>query len=266
MQSVQNPLTAYQQILQRLLLRVRPALLAVAFKRALGVRRATIDTRYGTFTFDPVSLMGEALCNQGECEPGMRHNIEHALRPGSTFVDLGANEGYFTVIGARLVGPTGRVLAVEPQKRLLPIIAENLTRNGLHNVTVLDIAIGGCEGQQELYLTSDTNTGASGLSRSERLTLAAQRVRVRRLEDVLREQEIYRVDFMKIDIEGSEYEAILASPEVFRRQRVAVLGMELHPALLASRGKNAADLMKFLADCGYRMSVMEGHTVWTTDR
>jgi hypothetical protein len=82
----------------------------------------------------------------------------------------------------------------------------------------------------------------------------------------LYEQQIDRVDFMKIDIEGSEYEAILASTELFRRQRVDVLGMKLHPSLLASRGKNIFDITKPLPECGYRMSVSESHTVWTIDR
>ncbi|HEX6000928.1 MAG TPA: FkbM family methyltransferase [Hyphomicrobiaceae bacterium] len=225
----------------------------------------TMATPHGIFSFDPVSLLGVELCNHGEVEPGMRRNMERALRPGATFVDLGANEGYFTVIGARLVGPTGRVLAIEPQQRLLPILHDNIARNGLCNVTVRDVAIGMSESTQRLYLSADTNTGGSGLSRSGRLPLATQPVQVQRLQEVLSAQGIDRVDFMKIDIEGSEYEAVLASPEVFRQQRVDVLGMELHPTVLASCGKDAADIIKFLADCGYRMSEIEGHTVWTVE-
>jgi FkbM family methyltransferase len=264
--ALKNGLTAYQSLLQGVLMRVRPAPLVVTLKRFLGVRRATIETPYGTFSFDPISLFGEALHKHGEYEPGMRRNIERTLRQGSTFVDIGANEGYFTVIAARIVGSSGRVVAVEPQSRLVPIILENLDRNRLRNVTVLNIAIGGQESMQPLYLASDTNSGASGLNKSERWAMAAQRVRVRRLEDVLVEQKIDRVNFMKIDIEGGEYEAILASPAIFKEQLVDVLGMELHPNLLARRGKDAADLIKLLADCGYRMLEMEGHTVWTPDR
>jgi FkbM family methyltransferase len=263
--SFHNPLSPYQRLVQRFLMRVRPAPLAVALKRGLGVHRVPAETPHGSFTFDPVSPLGQALCDHGEYEPGMRHNMERTLQQGSTFVDVGANEGYFSVIAGRLVGTSGRVLAIEPQARLLPVIADNLARNNLHNVTVLNVAIGSPKGDQKLYLTSDTNSGGSGLHRSERWAWGTQQVTVRRLEDVLDEQHINQVDFMKVDIEGSEYEAILSSLAVFTRHRVKVLGMELHPSLLAARGKDAADIVRALAESGYRMADMKGHTVWTID-
>jgi len=87
-------------------------------------------------------------------------------------VDLGANEGYFTVIGARLCGDTGRVLAIEPQLRLLPVIEENVRLNNVADVTLVNVAIGDQPGTVEMQLTPSTNNGGSGFGRRSRLRTA----------------------------------------------------------------------------------------------
>jgi len=65
--------------------------------------------------------------------------VKSCLPPGGIFIDLGANEGYFSVIGSKLVGMAGRVLAFEPQSRLQPVINRNSTLNSCDNVEVLPI-------------------------------------------------------------------------------------------------------------------------------
>jgi hypothetical protein len=61
----------------------------------LGVRRVTIDTPNGTFWFDPINFLGMDLSSRGIYEPGMLKTIAKYLPPGGTFIDIGANEGYF---------------------------------------------------------------------------------------------------------------------------------------------------------------------------
>jgi FkbM family methyltransferase len=73
----------------------------------------------------------------------MRLTIEEYLPAEGVFLDLGANEGYFTVIAARRCGPSGHVIAIEPQPRLLPILEENIRLNELNknNVRLLNVAV-----------------------------------------------------------------------------------------------------------------------------
>ena len=97
------------------LLRIRPAPLAVFLKRLMRIKRKVVDTDTGKFWIDPASNLGITLLREGAYEPGMQAILEHFLMPGKVFVDLGANEGYFTVLGARLTQPSGRVFAIEPQ-------------------------------------------------------------------------------------------------------------------------------------------------------
>ncbi len=257
-----NPLTPYQRWVQMLLIRIRPAPLASLLKRVLGNSRIVVSTQQGRFWIDPASSLGVPLSRDGCYEPGMQKTIEKFLSPGDTFMDLGANEGYFTVIGAKRCGPRGRVVAIEPQKRLLPVIAENLRINGVDWANVVNVAVTDSEGIATIHLASDINTGSSGLHRSTKYRLPTQQVAARTLAQVLDEEQLAYVDLMKVDIEGFEYEALLGSPDVFRKRRVKALALELHPTILANRKKDTSLINKMLEEYNYRMTDIFGNTVW----
>lgn len=257
-----NPLTLYQRLLQTVLMRVRPAPLAVHLKRALGTGRTVVATPSGKFWIDPVSLLGMALSRRGEHEPAMHETIERWLPSGGVFVDLGANEGYFSVLGALRCGANGRVLAIEPQQRLLPVITRNAELNGVGWVEILNVAVADVQGSAAVHLTADTSSGGSGLHANTRYRLPTQSIETRTLCQVLDDAGLARVDLMKVDIEGFEYEALLGSTEVFATHRVRALALELHPELLAKRGKAANDITAMLATSGYTASAGNGNAVW----
>jgi len=247
-------------------MRARPASLASLLKRVLGIGRTVIDTPQGRFWVDPISNLGIALTRHGSYESGMQKTLEKFLPSGATFVDLGANEGYFTVIGANECGPGGRVVAIEPQERLLPVIAENLRLNGVKWASVLNVAVTDSPGVVTLHLAPDINSGSSGLYRSAKYRLPTQQVAARKLAQVLDDERLAHVDLMKVDIEGFEYEALLGSPEVFRQHRVRALALELHPTILVERKKDITDITRMLAECSYRMTDAFGNTVWLASK
>ena len=100
------------------IMRIRPAPLAVLIKALLLVRRVEHPTPEGVFWIDPASSQGGALARNGIYEPELLATVKTRLGPGDTVVDVGANEGYFSVVASRRVGSTGRVIAIEPQARL----------------------------------------------------------------------------------------------------------------------------------------------------
>jgi FkbM family methyltransferase len=257
-----NPLPLYQRLLQSLLLRVRPAPLASLLKRILSRGSIIIVTRNGRFLVDPISILGQELSRHGLYEPAMQKTLGKFLAPGATFVDLGANVGYFTIIGAQLCGPTGRVLAIEPQERLLPVIKENIRINGVEWATALNVAVTDVPGTVTLHLTADTAPGGSGLFRQTKYRLPTQQATGKTIAQILDEEGLERVDLMKVDIEGSEYEALLGSPDVFRSRRIRALALELHPAILRARNKDAANITTMLIECGYSVTAPFGNAVW----
>jgi len=236
----------------RLVMRIRPALLASLVKWLLGVRRIEAATAGGRFWLDPASYLGLTLLERGAYEPEMMATVERYLRPGDTFVDLGANEGYFTAAGARRVGPAGRVLAIEPQRRLQAVLRRNFALNGCSDrVALAAVAISDHAGEAALHLTPGVNNSASSLSRPTRYPLARQRVACATLEETLAAHGIAECALLKIDVEGWEYEAVLGSPAFFRARRARAIALELHPAVLARRGLDGGKITRFLAECGY---------------
>ena len=246
----------------RAILAVRPASLGALAKRLLGIRRTTIDTGHGRYWIDPASNLGYALLANGDYEPKMRAALRVYLKPGGVFVDLGANEGYFTVQAAALAGPAGRGFAVEPQTRLLPIIAENLRLNGCAGVTVVPEAVSDRIGRAALHLCPDVNSGGSGLARTTRYRVPTETVPTVTLADIFARFGIESADLTKIDIEGYEYEAGLGSPRIFEQGKVRALALELHPLQLAARGRSPDAIHAFLKSCGYRQSPDFGGAVW----
>ena len=258
-----NPLSLYQIFMQGLLMTIRPAVLASILKKALGVQRIVIETPNGRFEIDPVSNFGLALSRHGQYEKNMISTMNELLPPNGNFIDLGANEGYFTVIAAKLVGPNGRVVSIEPQERLLPIIARNLELNGIHGVRMLNVAIADQIGESNLYLAPDVNSGSSALNPGfAKYWVPVQAVKTLRLIDVLNNEVNGPVDLIKVDIEGFEYEALLGSSDIFKEHRIRALALELHPKQMAARNKDATELTSMLSESGYRLSNIGGNTVW----
>jgi FkbM family methyltransferase len=260
MTDVQLPLRV--RLLGPLLRKTRPAALATRLKQLLNIKRTVVRTARGEFLVDPVSHLGNLLIREGEYEPEMTTTLQRYLPHGGVFADVGANEGYFSVLAGQIVGPTGRVIAVEPQGRLRPVIEENIRLNGLQNVALYETAVSDSEGVADLYLAPDLNTGSSGLARQNRYTVPTQSVRMTRLANVLSTAGVDKIDLMKMDIEGFEYEAIMGSKELFQDGRVRAFALELHPAVILGRGHDPETLVAFLRDRGYREDRSTGNAVF----
>lgn len=126
-------------------------------------------------------------------------------RCNEVVVDAGAWEGHVTVVAARLVGPRGRVVAIEPQKVMCDRLKSRLQRLGLNTVTVVNSAL--FSRTSELALpaknSSDFNVFAHPLD-----TEKTELVTLRTLDEILSTLRVTQVDFIKMDIQGAEIEAL----------------------------------------------------------
>lgn len=234
-----------------LLLKIRPAFFASILKKYINFNRKELPTQEGIFFIDIASNFGFNLLRHDIYEPNMIRRLKTYLKPGNIFVDLGANEGYFSVIGSKLVGNHGRVIAIEPQNRLQKIIYKNLTLNQCDNVTVVQVAISNQSEQVTLYVTPDMNTGATSMALTTRYPLSKQEISAITLTRLFEEQKISICDLLKIDIEGYEYEAILGSPDIFTSHRVKIIALEIYSKILDKRGLSEKIIINFLLKCGY---------------
>ncbi len=160
--------------------------------------------------------------------------IKRVLRRGDTFIDGGANIGYFTLIAAKAVGPSGRVHAFEPQPDNRRRLAEHVELNGLGDVvTIHPVALSDRPGEVELH-TFENPAANHGQSTFFAGSQATRKVTVKtvRLDDYLPE---VTPRLIKLDIEGAEPLAISGMHETLRRHRPAVI-VELNATTLGRAG------------------------------
>jgi FkbM family methyltransferase len=175
-------------------------------------------------------------------ELGTERLIRHALASGHTFVDVGANIGYYSRMASALVGSTGRVVAIEPLPSALRILSANVCE--LPNVTVMPIAVGKHRTQALLYERRQGDT--SSLSWDP--AAAPIEIRMETLDFALKGEE--RVDLVKIDIEGFELAALRGAAQTILRHRPMFI-LEYLPALALAAGVQLIDLQQFFAEFGY---------------
>lgn len=235
------------------LLRVRPAFLGSCMKVLLGVHRLPVRAASGVFFVDPASNFGDALIRAGMYEPEMEEQLRSNLTVGSVFVDVGANEGYFSVIASRLVGEAGRVIAIEPQNRLQQVIQTNLRVNKCTNVTVVHGAVGSVEGPITIHLMPSTNTGATSAIRRTRYRLPKQTTPCYLLKSLFGSNAVEFCDLMKVDVEGYEHAVLLGAEELLDAGRIHAIALEYHPTILSALGQSSAEIHRWLVDKSYEL-------------
>ena len=148
--------------------------------------------------------------------------VQAILKPGMSFVDVGANWGYFTLLAAHQVGSGGRVVSLEPDPRLFPVLAGNIAMNHLSQAIALRVAAGSEPGWLTLA-GFDEATGNFGLSRvvgSNHENGPLFRVAARPLDAILQETGLETVDLLKMDIEGAEGLAFQGLEQSLAQRRV----------------------------------------------
>ncbi|MGL4424510.1 MAG: FkbM family methyltransferase [Gemmataceae bacterium] len=198
----------------------------------------------------------------GRYEPQETALFNSVLKPGMTFLDLGANWGYFSLLAATRVGPTGRVHSFEPDPRILALLRQNVALNQFQNVTIHPVAASDGPGELRFTGFSETggNWGISTLAGDGTNAFTAATVAV---DPYLDQQGVDQVDFVKMDIEGAEDLALAGMDAGLRRGRYRQLMIELHPGRLAERGRNARDLIDLLLQAGYTAQTIRHDAAFT---
>lgn len=236
--------------------RARPWQVGAAMRLLLRYRPDVHEVRGLRLWLDPSSNMGYRLLKTGDLESDMTEAIEATLRPGDTFVDLGGNEGWYSLVAAARVGKQGRVLCVEPQERLWPIVLRNFALNDFTQCQLVPVAVGAEQTEDaEIALAPRVNTGASSMAVKggwRRLLRRHQKVLVRPLDAIVEERGIARVHVLKIDIEGYEFFALRSATRLLKEKRIGHVLMEFHDAELAALGHHRDDILRLFREKGYR--------------
>jgi FkbM family methyltransferase len=178
-----------------------------------------------------------------------------ALRPGDTALDIGAHKGgYLYWLQAR-VGPTGRVIAFEPQPDLADYLRRATAALGARHVTVEALALSDRPGTALLRVRRDrTSCGATLEARDPTEDWVARPVPVTTLDDYAERHDL-RVHAIKCDIEGHELAALRGALRTLRRDRPVLL-LECEARLRHAGG--VEEVVALLADVGYDAWFFQG--------
>lgn len=188
--------------------------------------------------------------------------LQQTLRPGQVFVDIGANVGYFTLLGGQLVGPGGKVVAVEAHAGLAELLRRNVIMNGLYGyVTTWHRAAWSSTTRlqlhQRLNFSGASSVGAIGQEALDRLGDTEEMVEVQavRVDDLL--EGLPPVDVLKIDIEGAELQALTGLARTLGASPQISIMFEWAPALMEAVGDKAEALVDLLEGHGLRFRLLE---------
>jgi FkbM family methyltransferase len=151
---------------------------------------------------------------------------DFAPHKGQVVIDIGANIGVFTVKSAKEVGPTGRVIAIEPEPNNIRLLEKNISINKLTNVTVIAKGLWSHPGTMPLNI-SPSFLGHSFFRDRSFLTEESKNeelVSVDTLDNILRVLDVKKVDLIKLDVEGSEIEVLKGSSASICKNCPKILG------------------------------------------
>jgi FkbM family methyltransferase len=189
--------------------------------------------------------IGLPIARDRSYEPHVTRALRARLRPGDTFVDVGANVGYFTLLAATRVGGRGRVIAFEPRPDNVELLRRSLADSGFAHVVVHACAV--AERAQEIAFFASGELQSNGRlwGEGEPGGDALPTVRAVALDEALADEP--RVDLIKMDIEGAEPRALAGMHVLLRTHRPALL-TEFCPDLLrATSGVEPVAYLEALA-------------------
>ena len=206
--------------------------------RSFGLRHArdTVVTRRGIcFHLYLDKYLDVHLYYLGYHEYPETRFLELNLKPGDVFFDLGANIGYFTLLGARHVGPAGKVHAFEISAADFAHLQENVALNDLASEIKLNrTAIS--EGDGEVIITPTGGAGTTHIDPSG--SCGGDTVPATSVDHYVEEHGLKKVDYVKCDIEGAELLMLKGASSLMKRYRPVFL-VEINPSALATFGASA---------------------------
>jgi FkbM family methyltransferase len=190
----------------------------------------------------------------GVWEPDLTEFIRSRLRPGDVFVDVGANIGYDTLLGARAVGESGGAVSIEASPTVFERLQETLRLNGVPpQVRIINCAVSDKVGVLSLFAGPPTNVGATTTVPGQGMPQVAE-VPARPLGDLLTPDELSRARLVKIDVEGGEIAVLTGMLDcVDRMPQDAEIAVELSPQMWEDPDATPANVLQPWVERGFNV-------------
>lgn len=185
-----------------------------------------------------------SLFETGTYEKGTIQLLHEFLKPGSTFLDIGANIGLMSSIASKQVGERGKVFAVEANPKTQEILQHNLALNQCQNVGIFPLALGETQGTATLFENWNVNRGGASLLSQD--GESGVEVPVDTIDFLFQNDQI---DLIKIDVEGFELEVLKGGIELLKKQQ-PVLIIEVSEQRENTPGTTPEEIADFVRSLG----------------
>ena len=208
---------------------------------------------FSIYVQDEDAAVGQHV-KRDKYEPNVTAVFRERVRPGMNVLDVGANIGYFTMLSASLVGSSGSVTAIEPNPESAKLLEASRRANSFDNVSVLQVAAGRELGLLVLH-GSYSNAMTSAIPDDAAAVITSTTVPSVKIDDLIPKDK--KIDFVKIDVEGAEYNALLGASEMIKRCRPTIVSEFSPQTMPGISGVDGRQYLRFLLDFGYTISVIQ---------
>jgi FkbM family methyltransferase len=182
--------------------------------------------------------------------------LHRFLAPGMVVIDGGASCGIYTVVAARLVGPSGRVLSFEPGAEAFSVLTKNIEINHLTTVRAHCAALSDTDGRAHFY-HHEHGQNSFSLGHPGNGTIDSESVVTRTLDEVFREEDAGRLGLIKLDVEGAEELVLRGSAQTIAHSCPTIL-FEVNAAAAMQLGLPPYGAWELLRNWGYRFFSLAG--------
>ncbi len=225
------------------------------FKKASGLSDDPVEIvrdGYSVFVRTSDRDIGNAIGKGVLYEPHVSAMLQRQLARGDTFLDVGANIGYFTMMAAQLVGPQGKVIAIEPMDKNLQLIYLGIEKNGFGNVDVFPF--GASDRAGLVAIVTDPGTSNALVQSAVSNRQPSLHAPTRCIDWMC--ANVDRLDFMKIDIEGHEVFAWRGAQKMLARCKPKI-ATEFHPhAMRENAGIDCREYVEMMFAYSSEIQVM----------
>ena len=213
-----------------------------------------VDIPEGRIVFDKDDPVMAGAISFGKYEPETITIFRSCLKESMAVIDIGANLGYFTVIAASKVGPSGKVFSYEPDSHNFNLLEKNIAINGFKNVVAILVALSDRVGRRELFFGDNQTTHSfgdkMGAGQSESVVTDT-------LDNSLKAFGHPRIDIIKMDIEGAEPIALEGMGGTIARNLSLIIIFEFHPKAIRRLNHSPLRFLERFKELGFSLSLID---------
>ncbi|MEP7236261.1 MAG: FkbM family methyltransferase [Ferruginibacter sp.] len=180
--------------------------------------------------------------------------LAKSCKPGAVIIDIGAHIGVFSAIAAQVTGKTGKVYSFEPAPTTYALLQKTMVINHEEQfVETFQKAVGKESGKITFFISDGQADNSNSLvNYKEDRAIHGIDVEVTSIDNFVSEKKITKLDFIKIDVEGAEYDTLRGAADTFKNLKPVCI-VAIHPEPIAAKGDKLEDIYDFIVGCNYKV-------------